>query len=142
MKKKGDSMSPVRGSQIDLAALLARGNSWHNIPGRDSADFINAALLAMSEPGLPDRRFLAESIIKREQASSTAMGNGLAFPHPLASACDLIGESFVAVTYPRFPILWGVPAGIPVRAAFFVVCGDRHEHLLTLSAFAKLFYRN
>jgi PTS system nitrogen regulatory IIA component len=128
----------MKTNSIDLAAMLSRGNSWHNIPGKDSSSFISAALLAMSEPGMPDRRFLADGMIGREKSSSTAMGGGLAFPHPLATGADLVGESFVAVVYPRFPVPWDAPDGLPVRAAFFVVCGDRHDHLLTLSALAKL----
>ena len=97
---------------------------------------------SMSEPGYPDRRFLTKAMIDRERASPTAMGNGLAFPHPLADAIGLVSEAFVAIAYPRFPLLWGAADGIPVRAAFFVVCSDRRYHLLTLSALAKLCSRN
>jgi len=127
----------MKGNQIDLAAMLSRGGSWHNIPGKDASAFISAALLAMSGPGWPDRQFLAESMISREKASPTAMGGGLAFPHPLADGPALTGEPFVALAYPRFPVPWGASDGVPVRAAFFVVCGDRHLHLLALSALAK-----
>ncbi|MFH2114063.1 MAG: PTS sugar transporter subunit IIA [Spirochaetota bacterium] len=91
----------------------------------------------MSDPGQPDHQFLVESMIGREKASPTAIGGGLAFPHPLADGFGMVGEPFIAVAYPRFSVAWGAPDGIPVRAAFFVVCNDRHYHLLALSALAK-----
>jgi PTS system nitrogen regulatory IIA component len=127
---------------VDLSAVLACGGSWHNIPGKSPSDFIFEALHAMSEPGRPNRQHLIEAMVEREKASSTALGVGLAFPHPLIDSLGMIGEPFVAVAYPRFPIPWGASDGIPVRAAFFVVCGDRHIHLLTLSTLAKHCSRN
>ena len=130
-------MATQQGKQMDLSDMLFRGGSWHNIPGKDAVDFITAALLAMSEPGHPDRRFLVAPMIARETASPTAMGDALAFPHPLAEGLGMVEEPFVAIVYPRFPVAWGAPDGICVRAAFFVVCSDRHNHLLTLSALAK-----
>jgi len=132
----------MKSHKIDLLAMLARGGSWHNIPGSDAAGFINAALMAMSDSGPQDRRHLAEAMIRREAASSTSMGEGLAFPHPLAEGLAQVEESFIAVAYPRFPVPWGASDGIPVKAAFLVVCNDRHNHLLALSALAKLCSRN
>jgi mannitol/fructose-specific phosphotransferase system IIA component len=138
MMKKGDSMVTLHGKQMELSGKLIRGGSWHNIPGKDAADFITAALMAMSEPGKPDRRFLVAPMIARETASPTGMGDALAFPHPLAEGLGMVvDEPFVAIVYPRFPVAWGSADGIPVRAAFFVVCRDRHDHLLTLSMLAK-----
>jgi PTS system nitrogen regulatory IIA component len=135
--KEGENMLTLHGKQMDLSDMLFRGGSWHNIPGKDAADFITAALTAMSEPGQADRRFLATPMIAREAASPTAMGDALAFPHPLADGLGIVDEPFVAIAYPRFPVAWGAPDGIPVRAAFFVVCSDRHNHLLALSTLAK-----
>ena len=132
----------MSGKLIDLSLMLTCGGSWHNIPGKDPSSFIAAALKAMSEPGQPDRQYLTEAMIGREKDSPTAMGDSLAFPHPLADGLGILGEPFVAVAYPRFPVPWGAPDGLSVRAAFFVVCGDRHFHLLTLAALAKHCSRN
>jgi mannitol/fructose-specific phosphotransferase system IIA component len=135
-------MFTLQDNQIDLPAMLVRGGSWHNVSGKDPSSFITAALMAMRELGQPDRLYLAEAMIGREKASPTAMGDGLAFPHPIADVPTLVGDPFVAVAYPRFPVPWGAPDGMPVMAAFFVVCGDRNYHLLTLSALAKQCSRN
>jgi nitrogen PTS system EIIA component len=136
--KEVDSMSTFHGNPLDLSVMLALGGSWHNIPGKDSSDFITAALTTMSEPGRPDLRFLVAPMIARETASPTAMGEALAFPHPLADGLGMMMyKPFVAIAYPRFPVAWGAPDGIPVKAALFVVCSDRHDHLLALSALAK-----
>jgi nitrogen PTS system EIIA component len=122
---------------VDLTKMLSLGGSWHNIPGKDAASFITAALQAMSEPGKTDRVQLAAAIISRETTSSTALGDGLAFPHPLSEGFTFVGEPFVAVAYPRFPVLWDATSGVLVKTIFFVVCANRNQHLLTLSELAK-----
>lgn len=132
----------MKANFVDLSSMLACGGSWHNIPGKDPSGFITAALIAMSEPGLPDRQYLTEAMLRREQASPTAMGDSLAFPHPLVNGIGILGKPFVAVAYPRFPVSWGAPDGVYVKAAFFVVCSDRHFHLLTLAALANHCSRN
>jgi mannitol/fructose-specific phosphotransferase system IIA component (Ntr-type) len=126
------------GQTLNLGNLLLSGGSWHNIPGHDPGSFITAALAAMSEPGWPDRRSLAATMLAREATAATAVGGGIAFPHTLADheASDL--EPFVAVAYPRFRVPWSAPDGLPVYAAFLIWCTDRHDHLRILSSLARL----
>lgn len=132
----------MKHNQVDLSAMLIRGGSWHNVPGMDPSTFIQNALLAMDEAGISGRISLTEAIIGREKNSPTAMGGGLAFPHPLTRGSETPAESFIAVVYPRFPVPWGASDSVPVHAAFFIICDDRHYHLLALSALAKHCSRN
>ena len=46
--------------------------------------------------------------------------------------------AMVALAYSRFPVDWKAPDGAPVRAAFLILSASRNEHLVTLSALAKL----
>ncbi|MBU0928041.1 MAG: PTS sugar transporter subunit IIA [Spirochaetes bacterium] len=123
---------------MDIAALLTRGGVWYNIPGATSADFIESMVASVSLPASIGREELAQACARREANSPTAMGRGLAFPHPGIPMAKGPEEAFVAVAYPRFPINWRAPDGAPVKAVFLIISDSRNEHLTTLSSLAKL----
>lgn len=111
---------------------------WYNIPGKNSADFIEALVSMVALPESLSRQDLYQACMRRESSSPTAMGRGIAFPHPGVPMAKNEGESFIALAYPRFPIDWRAPDGAPVRAAFLILSVSRNAHLTTLSTLAKL----
>ncbi len=123
---------------MDIPALLARGGVWYNVPGKTSAEFIEAFVGAARLPEGMNRSDLAQACARREASSPTAMGRGLAFPHPGVPMATNPEDAFIAVAYPRFPIDWKAPDGAPVTAVFLIISVSRNEHLTTLSALAKL----
>ena len=123
---------------MDIAALLTRGGVWYNIPGKTSADFISTLVATIKLPtGIP-RDDLAQACARREASSPTAMGRGLAFPHPGTPMAKNAGDALVALAYPRFPVDWKAPDGAPVKAVFIIVSASRPDHLTALSGLAKL----
>lgn len=123
---------------MELSDLLTRGGVWYNVPGRTSTDFIQALASTIKLPAGVKRDDLAQACLRREASSSTAMGQGVAFPHPGVPMAASEDESFVAVAYPRFPVDWKAPDDEPVRAVFLICSASRNAHLITLSALAKL----
>ncbi len=123
---------------MDLSALLTRGGVWYNVPGKTSADFIESLMSTITLPGSVKRDDLVQACVRREASSSTAMGRGVAFPHPGVPMAASDDEAFVAVAYPRFPVDWKAPDDEPVRAVFLIYSASRNAHLTTLSALAKL----
>lgn len=123
---------------MPVSELLARGKVWLNVPGKNAAEFINAFVSAIKLPEGLKREDLSQACARREASSSTAMGRGVALPHPgepLASGPD---KAFVALAYPRFPVDWRAPDGAPVKAVFLIVSASRNDHLVTLSTLARL----
>ncbi len=123
---------------MDIAELLGRGGAWHNVPGKTAADFIEAFVGLVRLPKGMDRAELAQACARREAGSPTAMGRGLAFPHPGVPMAKAPGEAFISLAYPRFPVDWKAPDGEPVRAVFLIVSPSRNEHLSTLAKLANL----
>lgn len=123
---------------MDFSALLARGGVWYNVPGKNAVEHIENLVSAIRLPAAIKREDLVQACIRRESSSPTAMGRGVAFPHPGVTMAPSADEAFVAVSYPRFPIDWRAPDGAPVKAAFLIVSSSRNDHLTTLSTLAKL----
>jgi PTS system nitrogen regulatory IIA component len=123
---------------MDVSSLLSRGGVWYNIPGKNSAEFIEALVAMVRLPESLSHQDLYQACARREASSPTAMGRGIAFPHPGVPMAKTAAESFVAVAYPRFPIDWRAPDGAPVRAAFLILSVSRNDHLTTLSTLAQL----
>jgi PTS system nitrogen regulatory IIA component len=123
---------------MELSALLAKGGVWYNIPGKTSAEFIESMVRTVRLPATVSRDDLAQACARREASSPTAMGRGLAFPHPGVPMATDPADAFVALAYPRFPIDWRAPDGALVKAVFLIISVSRNEHLTTLSGLAKL----
>ena len=93
---------------------------------RDLAD------LAERSGKVYDPEGLYRELADREEAASTAVGGGIAFPHPQFHDPYFFEETFVA--YARSPggVYFGAPDDEPTRH-FFLVCAtdhDRHMHIL------------
>ena len=84
----------------------------------------------------PDALF--KGLVERENAASTAVGNGIALLHPRFHDPYLFGESFVAYGRSRAPVFFGAPDGEATQH-FFLICSTDHEtHLHILARLALL----
>ena len=81
---------------------------------------------------------LFKELVAREQAASTAMGEGLALLHPRIHDPYLFEESFIAYGRSLRPVFFGAPNGEGTRH-FFLICSTNHEeHLHILARLAVL----
>ena len=92
--------------------------------------------------GEPVRKVLVESVLRREDAGTTGIGNGVALPHPKAPE-DLrahAGEALVAVGVSPRGVDFAAVDGAPVHAVFLVASSDPAEYLglaRRVAAFAR-----
>lgn len=81
---------------------------------------------------------LFKELVAREEAASTAIGEGVALLHPRFHDPYLFEESFVAYGRTTRPVFFGAPDGEGTRH-FFLVCSTDHEaHLHILARLAIL----
>jgi len=81
---------------------------------------------------------LFKELVAREEAASTAIGEGVALLHPRFHDPYLFEESFVAYGRTQRPIFFGAPDGEGTRH-FFLICSTDHEaHLHILARLAVL----
>lgn len=119
-----------------LADRLRRGGLVAEVAAPDSLEVIRAASVRfpLPEPALGQ---LVKSMVEREVMAGTAMGRGLAFPHPRNPLPGHHDQEFVTLAYLKEPLAWGAPDGQPVKAVFCLVATSVQTHLKTLSALAK-----
>ena len=99
---------------------------------RDMAD------LAIRGGKVYDTDALYPSLVAREEAASTAIGEGVALLHPHLHDPYLFEESFVAYGRTERPVFFGAPDGEGTRH-FFLICSTNHEeHLHILARLAIL----
>jgi len=118
-----------------LADRLVRGGT-QILEASDPVDAIRAAS-ARFPLGEQARTALGRSMVEREAMAGTALGRGLAFPHPRNPLAGHHDQEFVAVAYLTRPLDWNAPDGLPVKAVFFLAAASVQTHLKTLSALAK-----
>ena len=84
----------------------------------------------------PDALF--RELVAREEAASTAIGEGVALLHPRFHDPYIFEESFIAYGRATRPVFFGAPDGEGTRH-FFLVCSTDHEaHLHILARLAML----
>jgi PTS system nitrogen regulatory IIA component len=87
-------------------------------------------------PASFDRDNLLDLLMAREKSGGTAIGNGIAIPHPRYPVVLAGGESVVRVCYLEQPLDYRASDGKPVSTLFLMICPTVHEHLQLLARLA------
>jgi PTS system nitrogen regulatory IIA component len=116
-----------------LFELFRRGGFLYNVSGDKPREVLRN--LIRSSPAIPglDRERLLEAALEREALVSTAMGRGIALPHPRTPLLGDPGEQRVVTAFLRRPAAWDAPDGEPVHTALLIVSASARLHLHTLS---------
>lgn len=121
---------------------MTRGKVWYGVRGDEPEEALASALDALYArpcilPPELGREELLASLLEREALAPTAVGHGLALPHPRAPLLKKQDEALIALFYPLFPLPWGAADGLPVTAFFILLSSGSAAHLGALSALAK-----
>ena len=85
-----------------------------------------------------DAEALFKELVAREEAASTAIGEGVALLHPRFHDPYLFEETFIAYARCERPIFFGAPDGEATRHFFLICCTDHEQHLHVLARLAML----
>lgn len=132
--EKGVDMSSV----VSLAELIERGGVYYNIGGANPVEALNEATKAMSLPKGLDRENLLTAILEREALMPTALGHGVAIPHPRNTMLVDPESQRVAVFFLKTPIAYNALDRKPVSVLFLILSYDAKSHLATLAAISHL----
>jgi PTS system nitrogen regulatory IIA component len=118
-------------NETNLSALLERGGIYYNIPGAKPREIL--ACLTEALPDLPalDKTELLKAVLERETLMSTALGRGIALPHPRSPVPG--GKPFMAIAFPTLPVDWKALDGKEVDTVILIVSASSKQHLNTLS---------
>lgn len=119
-----------------VLAAIRRGGIFYGVPGSGR----EAVLEAVTQlPGIPagvNRRLLSQLLIARETLASTAVGDGIALPHPRDPVVVPVMEPVVLLCLLQHPVDFGALDGQPVRVLFILLSPSVRKHLQLLSRLA------
>lgn len=116
-----------------LIDLVRRGGVFYNLSGDTPAEVLKDAVSTIPVPDGVDRERLLTALLEREGLMPTALGDGIAVPHPRSPLAADPAQQFVSVCFLRQPIDWRALDGKPVGTAILIFSASPKLHLRTLS---------
>ena len=116
-----------------VISILSRGEILYGVPGDDKISALTAVLERMHLPDGVDRDRVIDEVLRRENIASTAIGQGVALPHPQSAASLQMPESVLSLAFLEHPVDFGAPDNIPVQAIFVILSRDPGQHLRLLA---------
>ncbi len=144
--RRGTAISPELLAELDteapalpsLADAIREGGVHSGIAGKDKPAILRAVVEKLPLPRPSDRDLLHRFLLAREALGSTALGNGIAIPHPRNPIVLRISRPAVAICYLDQPADFEALDGKPVHTLVTLVTPSTrvHLHLLALVAAA------
>ncbi|MCA9122444.1 MAG: PTS sugar transporter subunit IIA [Planctomycetaceae bacterium] len=125
-------------SEVSLAEALSRGGVAVRVDGADRYEVFRAAINDLPVLAGMDRETLLDLLMSREKAGGTAIGDGIAIPHPRYPVVLADNVSIVRVCYLANPLDFQAVDGKPVDTLFLMICPTVHEHLQLLARLASV----
>lgn len=116
-----------------LSQAIERGGIHYRIAGNSKESVLKKIVSKMPLPKEIDVHFLYDVLLARESLGSTAIGEGIAIPHPRNPIVAHIHHSMVLLCFLKTPIDFGALDGIPVNIIFTMISPTIRAHLHLLS---------
>jgi nitrogen PTS system EIIA component len=121
-----------------LAEAVRVGGIHYGLRGADKEGVLRAAVDVLPVPPGVDRGFLLAMLLAREKLGSTALGHGIAIPHPRDPIVLHLDRPAAAICFLEKPADLGAPDGQAVHTVFLLVCPSVRAHLHLLAALAAV----
>ncbi len=120
----------------NLLPAIKRGGILYDVMGDDVKTALRSAVENI--PFLPEDKKdeLYETLIERENLTSTGIGKGIAIPHPRAPLSNVIENSAIITCFLEKPVNFGAVDDKPVFVMFILLSTSTKIHLHLLSRLA------
>ncbi|MDY0268296.1 PTS sugar transporter subunit IIA [Trichloromonas sp.] len=116
-----------------LSDALEAGGIFYRVEGDSREQVLTEVAQHLRLPDEVDRGHLQQVLIARERIASTAIGNGIAIPHPRNPALLHLTKSTVTLCFLEQPVDFKALDGQPVRLLLTVIAPTLRSHLHLLS---------
>ena len=123
---------------VSLSGLLKRGGIFYGIEGNAVTETIKNAVNIMPIPQETTKEALVYSLLEREEMMPTAIGKGIAIPHPRNPILADIEHESITICFLKNPINYGAIDNEFVRTLFIILSANPKRHLEILSKISFL----
>ncbi len=144
---RGQSFSPSIYAKVNgdltpagthLTDALRLGGVKKNVTGEGLRGVLSAGLDGLPVPASLGVEGLVDLFLSRESVGSTAVGRGIAIPHPRQPILLTVPGAVMRLCYLSEPLEISTPDGIAVDKLFLTICQTVHEHLQLLARLSAL----
>ena len=121
-----------RTTEPGLIELIKRGGGFRTIPGASPQELLTNLIKTM-ELHAVNRKALLSAVLEREALMTTAVGSGIALPHPRNPLITESAEQLVSINFTEQEIDWAALDGKPVHTVILIISASAKMHLHTLS---------
>lgn len=133
-----DWLSGSGGTSICLPELISRGGILRNIAGNNVSEVIRAAGGCMPIPEGFEREAVVRALLEREELTPTAVGKGIALPHPRSPILKDATLEQVTIVFLEKPVDYHAVDGQEVHTLMVLLSSDFKRHLEILSRISYL----
>lgn len=128
--------------EVRVSSLLSEATIAVPLPATTRKSILKELVkLAEQSWQVYDPDAILEAITQREEMASTALGSGVAIPHPHRPLPQALGESVIAFGRTASGVPFGAPQGNLTDLFFLVCCQDYQTHLRVLTRLSRLLLR-
>ncbi len=109
--------------------LFKHGGIYYKIEGENVESVLKNSLEVISVPQYVTRSRLYDAIIDREKLMSTAIGNGIAIPHPRESLVTGVNDQSISLCFLNSKVDYSSLDGEAVNILFFILSSNPKNHL-------------
>ena len=124
---------PDTGELPALSRAIEAGGVYYRVGGKDKESVLRSIVAQIRLPEEVDIDFLLQVLMARESLGSTAIGNGIAIPHPRSPIVLHVSRPIISLSFLETPIDVDAPDGVPVNIIFTLVSPTIRAHLHLLS---------
>jgi PTS system nitrogen regulatory IIA component len=135
-KGPGRASSSTSNGGANLVQALELGGDVVRISGTDRRTVLARMVESMSLPPGTDREMLLNLFQARESRGSTAVGDGIAIPHPQHPVILPVAKPVLALCFLETPVDFQAPDGQPIHTLFTLICPTIRSHLAMLARVA------
>lgn len=123
---------------LDIGGLIEKGGVIFDAEGDSPKEVYKIIVESQKLPDYLDADKLYTELMQREELISTAVGNGMALPHPRYPLLKNEDEQRIIVCYPKKALAMMSPDAKPVFVFFAILSSSSKVHLQILSRLAFL----
>jgi len=123
---------------VSILELINKGGIYYDIKGSTVKEIITNVVSTINVPAGTTKEIVKTSLLQREEMMSTAVGHGIAFPHPRNPIIsDVEGES-VSLCFPVEQIDYNAIDSELVTVLFVIISSNSKRHLEILTKLSYL----